>query len=329
MIARFVRGYVTKMAERHRGASRPVVFRGTIATLREEVLTMRRTSLWMAGLIAVAMVSSVGSARLLAAEDAESFRQASEAFSAALASGNGQAASALLDEKFQWVEANGKAHTKAEVLEDLHSFAADNEKPIDVRTLDLLGQVERVLGMHHDERFVHLWVKRPAGWQAFLFLDIPIPAERRDVLEPPKRPTDPQTTCDNPCNTLPYKPENAAQAGAMDAWFHLKKDEWHPNPEDWDAHADTFHETVTPRADIPKLQHVVELAEERKLYGDAGGSAGPPVQSMKMFDFGNVVIMEAQHAPAGATKPTTWVCRMFVNRGDGWKIVLSAQTSIK
>ena len=58
----------------------------------------------------------------------------------------------------------------------------------------------------------------------------------------------------------------------MDTWFRLKNDEWHPNPEDWAAHADDNHETLTPRADIPKLQHVQELAEERKLYGENGGS---------------------------------------------------------
>jgi hypothetical protein len=72
----------------------------------------------------------------------------------------------------------------------------------------------------------------------------------------------------------------AAQEGAMAAWFHLKNDEWHPNPEDRDAHADAFHETVTPQSDLSKLQHVADLAEERKLYGGNGGSAGAPVQSI-------------------------------------------------
>ncbi len=56
------------------------------------------------------------------------------------------------------------------------------------------------------------------------------------------------------------------------AWFRLKMDEWHPNPEDWSAHADDSHETITPRGDMLKLQHVAELAEERKLYGPEGGT---------------------------------------------------------
>ena len=54
-----------------------------------------------------------------------------------------------------------------------------------MRTVDFLGQVERVLGIHHNQRFAHLWVKNPAGWQAFVYLNIPIPAERPDYTAPP------------------------------------------------------------------------------------------------------------------------------------------------
>ena len=46
------------------------------------------------------------------------------------------------------------------------------------------------------------------------------------------------------------------EEGALATWYRLKNDEWHPNPEDWAAHADENHETITPRSDVPKLQHV-------------------------------------------------------------------------
>ncbi len=265
---------------------------------------------------------------IAAADDAPAFRQANRSLAEALAKGDKTAVAALLDERFQWVEANGRIHTKAQVLDDLAQFAADNEGALDVRTVDFLGQVERELGMHHNQRFAHLWVKNPAGWQAFVYLNIPIPAERPDYMAPPSPPTEADKTCDNPCKTLPYKPENAAQEGAMKTWFILKNDEWHPNAEDWAAHADDNHETLTPRADIPKLQHVHELEEERKLYGENGGSGGSSVLSMRMFEFGNVVIMQAFQGRNPSAKPTSWNLRLFLNRGDGWKIALSAQTNI-
>jgi hypothetical protein len=262
------------------------------------------------------------------AEDAPNFRQADRSLSDALAKGDKNAVAGLLDDRFVWVEASGKLHTKAQVLDDLAQFATDNEGALDVRTVDFLGQVERELGMHHNQRFAHLWVKNSAGWQAIVFLNIPIPAERPDYMAPPNAPPDADKTCDNPCKTLPYKPENAAQEGAMKTWFILKNDEWHPNPEDWAAHSDDNHETLTPRADIPKMQHVHELEEERKLFGENGGSGGSSVLSMRMFDFGNIVIMQAFQGRNPSTKPTSWNLRLFINRGDGWKIALSAQTNI-
>ena len=265
---------------------------------------------------------------LAVADDTPTFRQADKSLADALANGDKKTVAALLDERFQWVEANGRIHTKAQVLDDVTQFAADNEGALDARTVDFLGQVERVLGIHHNQRFAHLWVKNSAGWQAFVFLNIPIPAERPDYMAPPSPPTEADKLCENPCKTLPYKPENAVEEGAMATWFRLKNDEWHPNPEDWAAHADDNHETLTPRADIPKLQHVEELAEERKLYGENGGSGGSAVLSMRMFDFGNVVIMQAFQGRNPSAKPTSWNLRVFLNRGDGWKIALSAQTNI-
>lgn len=281
-----------------------------------------------ASLLLGAALFALSGIPLAAADGAATFRQADKSLAEALASGDKKAAAALLDDRFLWVEANGKMHTKAQILDDLAQFAADNEGSIDVRTTEFLGQVERVLGMHHNQRFAHLWVRNPAGWQAFVYLNIPIPAERPDTTAAPNPPTEADKVCDNPCKTLPYKPETPAQEGAMATWFRLKNAEWRPNPEDWAAHSDDAHETLTPRADILKLQHVEELAEERKLYGVNGGSGGSSVQSMRMFEFGNVVIMQAFQGRNPAAKPTSWNLRVFINAGDGWKIALSAQTNI-
>jgi hypothetical protein len=265
---------------------------------------------------------------ITAAENQTTYRQAENALTDALTKSDTKAVAGLLHDNFQWVDADGKISVKAQILGNPAPLAADNEGPIDVRRVDL-GTAVRVLGIHHNERFAHLWVKGPEGWQAFVFLDIPIPSERAESTVPPKRPSDPDADCENPCRTIPYKPENAAQQGAMDTWFHLKNDEWHPNPEDWGAHADDDHETISPTADLLKLQHVAELAWARKLYGEHGAQPGEPVMSMRMFDFGNVVIQECLQGREGSARPRTWVFRIFVNKGDGWKIVLSAQARIK
>lgn len=283
----------------------------------------------LAGALFFGALLGASNPQLNAADDSTLFRQADHNLTDALSKGDAKAVAALLDDRFVWVEANGKLHTKAQVLEDLAQFAADNEGALDVRTVDFLGEVERQLGMHHNQRFAHLWVKNSSGWQAFVYLNIPIPPERPDYTAMPAPPTEADRVCDNPCKTLPYKPENAAQQGAMETWFRLKNDEWHPNPDDWAAHSDENHETLTPRADIPRLQHIEELAQQRKLYGENGGSGGSQVLTMRMFDFGNhIVIMQAFQGRNPSAKPTSWNLRLFLNRGDGWKIALSAQTNI-
>src|SRR5712675_411916 len=113
---------------------------------------MRRffTSALGAWTLLAAVLTGMTSWPVAAADEA--FRQADHSLAEALAKGDRKTASALLDENFQWVEWDGKSHTRAQVLENLAPLAADNEGAMDVRTLDLLGQAERVLGIHHNER---------------------------------------------------------------------------------------------------------------------------------------------------------------------------------
>src|SRR5579864_5934405 len=179
---------------------------------------MRRFFALAAGLLFGAGLPALSTRPLAAADDTTTFRQADKSLTEALAKSDGKAVAALLDDRFQWVEANGKIHTKAQVLEDLAQFAADNEGALDVRTVEFLGQVERVLGIHHNQRFAHLWVKNASGWQAFVFLNIPIPAERPDYTAPPGPPNEADKVCENPCKTLPYKPMNQVEEGAMATW---------------------------------------------------------------------------------------------------------------
>src|SRR5712664_2727712 len=148
------------------------------------------------GILFSAALIALSSRPLAAADDKPTFRQADHSLADALASGDKKGVAALLDERFQWVEANGRIHTKAQVLDDLAQFASDNEGALDVRTVDLLGQVERVLGIHHNQRFAHIWVKNPAGWQAFVYLNIPIPAERQENMAPPNPPTEADKLCE-------------------------------------------------------------------------------------------------------------------------------------
>src|ERR1700688_34544 len=82
------------------------------------------------GVLAGLMVKPVAAAD-------EGYKMADHSLNDALANGDKKAVASLLNDNFQWVEWNGKVHTKAQVLEDLVPLAANNEGALDVRTTDI------------------------------------------------------------------------------------------------------------------------------------------------------------------------------------------------
>jgi hypothetical protein len=173
------------------------------------------------------------------------FLKAKHEFEDALQKHDKMAVSSLLNDNFQWVSSDGEQHSKALVLEDLEPLAKNNEGALDVRTTDFTGDVERLIGLHRNERFVHLWAKNHGVWQAFVFLDIPLPKERKLDVDPPAPPKDPGAPCINPCQTVgEFKPADASQAEVLRVWLTLKNSEWHPNAEVWASHSDVYHETI-------------------------------------------------------------------------------------
>ena len=111
---------------------------------------------------------------LAAGDDAE--QQALEAdhsLVSALGKADKSATGKLLDADFVWTDADGKSLKKAKVLGDLPTYAADNQGDENVQS-HFYGQMETVLGVHHNARFLRVWVKRAAGWREFVDLDTPI-----------------------------------------------------------------------------------------------------------------------------------------------------------
>lgn len=266
------------------------------------------------------------------------YKKAENAFESALAKGDKASVASLLSDNFQWVEWDGTVQTKADILKDLDGFLKVNDEndSMDNRTTDFRGDIERVLGMHHNMRFAHIWAKGPAGWQAFIYLDMPIPKSRKDDVDPTNPPRNTEAPCPNPCGgvSTAFTPADEKQTEALKDWVEMKNAEWHPNPELWSSHADMYHETISPGGDLPMLQHVAQLSNARQLYGPHGSSPGQPVWKMFMYTFNNVVVQVDLEDPV-QDKPTTWKVRLFVNRGDkpsgpgsDWRICLSAQTRI-
>src|ERR1700686_1654769 len=126
------------------------------------------------GVICAGVLATGPVRRTAAGDDAkQAVLQADHSLVAALGKADKSATGKLLDADFVWTDADGKSLKKAEVLSNLPAYAADNQGDENVQT-HFYGEVETVLGAHHDARFLRIWVKRPAGWREFVELDTPI-----------------------------------------------------------------------------------------------------------------------------------------------------------
>ncbi len=275
--------------------------------------------------VSVAVFGILASRPTLAANDGETPTAADQALNEALSQGNRAGVSQLLDAQFQWIDSDGKLLTKSETLDALPALATVTKDEREILAHSY-GEVARIAGRNQNTRFVHLWVKHPDGWQAFAFLDTPIPLDGYHQHPVPPRPQD--QTCVNPCKVLPFHPANAAERGAMDSWLATKMDEWHAVVSDWPKHVSNSMYIVSNTMFYAdgRPERLALLTAQQKAYGT--GRHSPAVISMHAYDFGNAVIMTFLHAPNPKGERARAI-RLFVKEDSVWKIALSAQTDIQ
>lgn len=255
-----------------------------------------------------------------AAEGGQAAIKADHALTTALRRADGKAVGALLDAQFIWIDAEGKTHTKTQALQALRALAADGQGETGLQRHDY-GRVATILGIHHNAHFARVWVRRQAGWRAFVFIDTPIPAH------PPAMASVQRTAgpgdCENPCRTVPYKPTTVAAREILATWQKTKMDEWHPNADDWAKHiADEF--LIINNSTYRNKPERVAIAKKQQEEGI--GAPGDPIVSMRIFDFGNAGVMLSHHVRYRGGKPYNNV-RVWVYRDGRWQLALSQQTA--
>ena len=279
------------------------------------------TRVLVVGIFCAGTIAALTNRSSAAAEDDQAALQADHALTEALAKGDKPAVGALLDANFEWTDAEGKTRTRAEALGDLAALAKDNEGDTDIKT-HFYGQLDIIFGFHHDARFSRVWVKRPAGWRAFIDLDTPRPKQAA-AAAPPTASGGNAGDCDNPCRTLPFKPTTAADKAILTEWQKTKVDEWHPDAADWATHVADDFLIMNDKTERNKAERVAFGKQQQ----EAGISApGDPIVSMSMSDFGNAVVMISHHVPYRGGKPY-YNFRVFVHQDGHWPIAWSQQTT--
>jgi len=284
------------------------------------------TRVLVVGVVFGAAFAALTGRAVAAADDEMVLFRADRSLAQAIGKADKTAVGALLDADFEWTDVNGKTWTRAQVLQNIANFKIESEAD----WTHSYAHVGVVLNIHHSPRFAHIWVKRPTGWRAFVYLDTPIPVA--PATPAPMHHYDENSVCNNPCKTVPYKPTTAADRAIITTWLKAKIAEWHPDPDVWTIPTGDEFLIIN---DLPRLKDGIAMKAERvaqlvKAKEQGGvGVPGDPVTSMRMSDFGgDGVVIVSHHVPRNGGKPY-YNIRVWVYRDGRWQIVVSQQTTIK
>lgn len=253
---------------------------------------------------------------------------------AALARGDRPTAAALLDDGFRYVDRRGMVRTRIEVLDRLIPSTAA-EAATDVQTRQY-GDVTMITGRRRlaaenvSVRFLHVWVKRPAGWRAFVYHENTIfPKAAAPAAAAPAPAPSATEECENPCKFIPYEPKSADEQGILDSWKALETAVTRHEAQGWAPHVADEFLVIRQQFDgdpTDKTGRMAQLDEQKKT----GASALPgKVTSLQMWVFGDAAVMQARQVPVvGAPNPYR-VTRVWVKRAGVWQMAISQQTGIE
>jgi uncharacterized protein DUF4440 len=256
---------------------------------------------------------------LAAAGEDSAALQADRQFVRVAAKGDKEAVGKLLDTDFTWTDAQGKTYTKSEAMTELPQLAVseDSEAHVEQRAY---GQVVAVMASRGKAYALRVWVKRPAGWRALVYHEVPLREQ------PPSSGGSGVRECENPCKNIPYKPKNEAERAIVASWQALETGVTAHDSAAWAPHIADEFAMLSSNNDHP-LSKADRMATLDKQKQTGVGSAPAPLVSAEMFDFGDAVVMKCLHQPFTG-KPIR-VTRVWIKRDGKWVMSISYQTTIQ
>jgi hypothetical protein len=222
-----------------------------------------------------------------------------------------------LDDDFASTDAGGKTIGKGEFVQRLSNSVSTNDSDPSVR---VYGRVAVIRSSHGRTQMARVWVKKEAAWELLtsdetILLEHAGPVTNSGVSE-----------CENPCKTLPYASRNDAERGIIASWQVLETAVTHHDAATWAQHVADEFVLINANNDHPmtKADRMAILDQQKQTLA---GAAPVPLVSAKMFDFGDSVVMTAQHQ-RGSSKPIH-VTRIWIKRDGQWLMAFSQQTTIQ
>jgi ketosteroid isomerase-like protein len=267
--------------------------------------------------------------RALASDNSE-VAKSDHAWSEAVAKGDKLAANKLADAEFTWTDRTGRTQSRAEALAGIS--AANSEPDTDVSSMRegkvvLFRGIHKVAGGNVSLRFVRVWVQRPEGWKLMVYQETTKAEKTPEKRSGFGAPSDGgPVVCDNPCENLPYKPEDPGAREITRMWQNVEKavltndvDAWIPNfTEDF-----VF---VTPDGG-PPLNKGDRVTMIKDLKRSNTTLIPAEVVSMKVWVFGDAAVMRSEHKSHRGK--TLRITRVFTKSSKHWQIAFGQQTAIE
>jgi len=252
---------------------------------------------------------------------------ADKALGVAMRTGDRTSARRLLTLQFTFVDADGKIHPRREFLGDLKNVAARPATDIKIRNF---GSLAMMTGKHTsaqgaDVFFLDVWVRQKGAWRALLMQDVPIRAGEEAAAFRSIQVADLDThSCDNPCNSIPYRVRSAAEQDVASTYQIITKAIAAHDAGAWAKHvADEFVSYASSRAPLARGSRVAAM-EDRN---DDGAARVGEVKTMRLSVYGDGAVMVATEA--NGLHPAYRAARVFVKRDGRWLMAATAQTDLK
>ncbi len=266
------------------------------------------------GILFAAFISITPGRSVFAADNEQSLLQADHA---AFGSGNPSAAlnDSLLDNNFTWTEPSGKTQNKLEILEAIRS-----KKLLGVETGEIVAHIHGDVGIIQESSkkiyVMRIWIKHGTRWQLLIYQAVSIGA-------PPSAASD-HESCDNPCNTVPFHPQNGDERDVIQTYQAVERAVTAHDSAAWGSHIDNDFFAVTSNSDRPldKARRMAGLDNQK-----VAGIAPFPLVSARMFEFGDTMIMTSRQQPLRGLP--LHVTRVWFKRNGEWLEVYSYQTTIQ
>jgi ketosteroid isomerase-like protein len=285
-------------------------------------------------LAALAIPKAQPQSQPLAADDA-TVLAADTALGAAMRLGDKAAARRLLALQFTFVDANGKIHTRKDVVADLRSVAAAAASDAKVRLYGFIAAVtgHRQSAGNTDVFFLDIWARQKGAWRALMVQDISVATNARvaaaaGATGAAAPVTDAQPyDCKNPCQTVPYRIRSSAEQDVVTTFQAIMKAIVARDASEWGKHvAEEFVVYRAGQTPLAKSERIAAI--ERQKEGDTTVSVGE-VQAMRVAVYGDGAVMTATDALPDNSRAPVRTTRVWVKRNGQWLLAISAHTDVK